>query len=284
LTQVDLSSQAAQSSNVRLGFIGAGNMARSLIGGLLKQGFDAQHIIASDPSAQCLQMVRDLGAQTAENNAALVASVDVVVLAVKPQVMADVLQPLAPLISQHQVLLVSIAAGINCASLAAWSSLSASIVRCMPNTPALLQCGATGLYANAGVSSQQRDLAQSILEAVGLAIWVDSEDQLDAVTALSGSGPAYFFLLMELMQANGEQLGLSAPMARALTLQTALGAAKMALDAEVDTATLRAQVTSPNGTTEAAIKSFQSNDFSKLVEQALNAAHQRSIDLAKELG
>ena len=284
MTQVDLSSQAAQSSNVRLGFIGAGNMARSLIGGLLKQGFDAQHIIASDPSAQCLQMVRDLGAQTAESNAALVASVDVVVLAVKPQVMADVLQPLAPLISQHKVLLVSIAAGINCASLSAWSSPTAPIVRCMPNTPALLQCGATGLYANARVSSQQRDLAQSILEAVGLAIWVDSEDQLDAVTALSGSGPAYFFLLMELMQANGEQLGLSAPMARALTLQTALGAAKMALDAEVDTATLRAQVTSPNGTTEAAIKSFQSNDFSKLVEQALNAAHQRSIDLAKELG
>ncbi|WP_139292822.1 pyrroline-5-carboxylate reductase family protein, partial [Pseudomonas aeruginosa] len=156
--------------------------------------------------------------------------------------------------------------------------------RCMPNTPALLRQGASGLYANAQVSAAQREQAGQLLSAVGIALWLDDEAQIDAVTAVSGSGPAYFFLLMQAMTDAGEKLGLSRETASRLTLQTALGAAQMALSSEVEPAELRRRVTSPNGTTEAAIKSFQANGFEALVEQALNAASQRSAELAEQLG
>jgi pyrroline-5-carboxylate reductase len=272
----------------RIAFIGAGNMAASLIGGLRAQGVPAERIRASDPGAeQRAKVSAEHGIFICADNAEAVAGVDVIVLAVKPQVMKSVCQALAPHLTEGQ-LIVSIAAGIPCDSLERWLGEQAAavpaIVRCMPNTPALLGQGVSGLYATARVSAEQRQQAEQLLSAVGVALWLDDEQQIDAVTAVSGSGPAYFFLLIEAMTAAGEQLGLPRATAAQLTLQTALGAARMALESEVDAAELRRRVTSPNGTTEAAIKSFQAGGFEALVHQALTAAATRSAELAEQLG
>jgi pyrroline-5-carboxylate reductase len=268
-----------------LAFIGAGNMASALIGGLVKQGFAPARITASDPHAPTLEKLQRVAPVTlTSDNLAAIAAADVIVLAVKPQVMKQVLQPLAATLQQKRPLIISIAAGIEIASIETWLGGALPIVRCMPNTPALVQLGATGLFANAAVSAAQRELADSILRAVGIALWVDDEGQLDAVTAVSGSGPAYFFLVMEAMQAAGEQLGLSADTAKMLTLQTALGAARMALDADVDTAELRRRVTSPNGTTERAIQNFETDNLREIFVRALTVCRDRSQELARELG
>jgi len=270
-------------SKTRIAFIGAGNMAASLIGGLRAQGLDATLIRASDPGADTRAKISaEHGIETFADNVQAVDGADVVVLAVKPQAMKAVCEALRPALTQSQVV-VSIAAGITCASMAAWLG-ERPIVRCMPNTPALLRQGTSGLYANALVNEEQRGQAEQLLSAVGLALWLDEEQQLDAVTAVSGSGPAYFFLLMEAMTAAGEKLGLPRETAEKLTLQTALGAAHMAVASDVDAAELRRRVTSPAGTTEAAIKSFQANGFEALVEKALGAAAHRSAELAEQLG
>lgn len=267
----------------RITFIGAGNMATSLIGGLLAQGIPASHIRASDPGAeQRAKVAAEFGIELFESNAEAIAGADVVVLATKPQVLKGVSQALAPSLQPGQ-LIVSIAAGITCASLASWLG-DVAIVRCMPNTPALLRQGVSGLYANAKVSAAQRLQAEQLLSAVGLALWLDEEQLIDAVTAVSGSGPAYFFLLIEAMTAAGEKLGLPRATAAQLTLQTALGAARMATESDVEAAELRRRVTSPNGTTEAAIKTFQAGGFEALVQQALDAAARRSAELAEQLG
>ena len=268
----------------KLAFIGAGNMARSLIGGLLNRGYPAQKLSCSDPSEACLTAAQKLGPiTTTHSNLDIIADADLVILAVKPQVLKDVLQPLSSLLKQGRPLLVSIAAGINSASLQQWAGDEVPIVRCMPNTPALLQEGASALYATDQVSDAQRSLAETVLSAVGIVAWVEAEPTLDVVTALSGSGPAYFFLFMEAMQAVGEQLGLDAETAQRLTQQTALGAARMAVESDDDVAELRRKVTSPNGTTEAAIQSFENSQLRETVELALTAAFLRSQDLAKEL-
>ena len=267
----------------RIAFIGAGNMAASLIGGLLARGLPAANLSASEPLAEQRQRIAAAhGIRVTEDNAAAIAGADIIVLAVKPQVMKPVCQALAPALPAG-ALIVSIAAGIPCASLSAWLG-TAAIVRCMPNTPALLREGASGLYANARTSAAQREQAGELLGAVGLALWLDEEAQIDAVTAVSGSGPAYFFLLMEAMSAAGQRLGLDAATASLLARQTALGAARMALESDVDPAELRRRVTSPKGTTEAAIKTFQAGGFEALVEQALQAAAHRSAELAEQLG
>jgi len=186
---------------------------------------------------------------------------------------------------EHGPLIVSIAAGISCDSLQRWlGPRPQAIVRCMPNTPALLRQGVSGLFANAQVSAEQKAQAEQLLSAVGMALWLDEEHLIDAVTAVSGSGPAYFFLLIEAMTAAGQQLGLPRETAAQLTLQTALGAARMVCESDVEAAELRRRVTSPNGTTEAAIKAFQAGGFEQLVQQALNAAAQRSAELAEQLG
>lgn len=269
----------------QLAFIGAGNMASALIGGLVKQGFGPDRISASDPTSASLDKLRAIApVRTTADNLAAVANADVIVLAVKPQVMKQVLEPLADILQQRKPLIISIAAGIEIASIARWLGGDLPIVRCMPNTPALVQLGATGLFANAQVSTEQKQLADSILRAVGIALWVDSEAQLDAVTAVSGSGPAYFFLVMEAMQAAGEKLGLAREVSAQLTLQTALGAARMAIDSDVDVVELRRRVTSPNGTTERAIASFENDNLRGLFENALTACDARSRELAKELG
>ncbi|AYC31132.1 pyrroline-5-carboxylate reductase [Pseudomonas cavernae] len=271
-------------SQPRIAFIGAGNMAASLIGGLRAQGLAADAIRASEPNAeQRARIAAEHGIQVSADNAEAIQGAEIIVLAVKPQVMKTVCQALAPSLSGNP-LIVSIAAGISCASLENWLGASRAIVRCMPNTPALLREGVSGLYANANVSAAQRQQAEQLLSAVGLALWLDEEQLIDAVTAVSGSGPAYFFLLIEAMTAAGEQLGLPRATAAQLTLQTALGAARMAVASDVDAAELRRRVTSPAGTTEAAIKTFQAGGFETLVKHALDAAAQRSAELAEQLG
>jgi pyrroline-5-carboxylate reductase len=272
-------------SKPSIAFIGAGNMASSIIGGLIAKGFAADAIIASDPYPQSLVNLRTIAAvRTTADNHTAISGADVVVLAVKPQVMKPILEDLASSIQAQQPLIVSIAAGIETSSLDRWLGGNMAIVRCMPNTPALVQSGATALYANAKVTAPQRELADQILRAVGIALWVEQESELDAVTAVSGSGPAYFFLVMEAMQAAGEQLGLSADTAKQLTLQTALGAAQMAIASDVDVAELRRRVTSPGGTTEQAIKVFEDDGLRELFYRALTACRDRSEQLARSLG
>ena len=218
------------------------------------------------------------------DNYAAVAHADAIVLAVKPGIIKPVSQELASQVEDQGSLIISIAAGIREASLRHWLGEQTAIVRTMPNTPALVQSGATALYANPNTSEEQRNIAESILRAVGVAIWVDDEALMDAVTALSGSGPAYFFLFMEAMQTVGCELGLPEKTARLLTLQTAFGAAKMALESSEGVSTLRERVTSPGGTTERAIKSFQDDHLEALVRTALKAAAERSRELGIELG
>lgn len=270
-------------SNTRIAFIGAGNMAASLIGGLRTQGVAADRIRASDPGAETRERIaREQGIEVFADNAEAVKHADVILLAVKPQMMKAVCQALASALTPDQ-LIVSVAAGITSASMKAWLG-ERPIVRCMPNTPALLRKGVSGLYATDEVSHAQRQQAEALLAAVGIALWVDQERQLDAVTAVSGSGPAYFFLLMEAMTAAGEKLGLPRATAEQLALQTSLGAALMATGSDVDAAELRRRVTSPAGTTEAAIKSFQAAGFEGMVETALKAAADRSAEMAEQLG
>lgn len=268
------------SDDTTIGFIGAGNMAGALIEGLLARGFPAARLCAADSDPARLAPLSARGITTTTDNARLVSANTIVVLAVKPQVMAQVLQPLQSVLAGNDCLLVSVAAGIPVASLQAWTHPRQAIVRCMPNTPALVGAGATALYANAHCSDAQRDTAFAILGAVGQACWLDTEAHLDAVTALSGSGPAYFFLLMEAMQSAGERLGLPPDTARELCLQTALGAARLALASDVDVAELRRRVTSPGGTTEAALRQFGDEDFSGIVLRALTRAAERSRELA----
>ncbi len=269
----------------KLAFIGAGNMASSIIGGLVSKGFAPKRIIASDPLPATLENLKAIApVRTASDNIQAVLDADVVILAVKPQAMKEVLLPLAATLQQKRPLIISIAAGIEIRSIEQWLGEALPIVRCMPNTPALVQVGATALFANAAVSTEQKRLADTILRAVGIALWVDEEAQLDAVTALSGSGPAYFFLVMEAMQAAGETLGLNPDVAKTLTLQTALGAAQMAISSAVDAAELRRRVTSPKGTTERAIATLEQGGLRELFERALTDACARSKELAQELG
>ncbi|MDD2222383.1 MAG: pyrroline-5-carboxylate reductase [Pseudomonas sp.] len=268
--------------NTQITFIGAGNMAGSLIGGLCKQGVKAEQICASDPGPAALEALQNSYAiNTFSDNGVAIQQADIIVLAVKPQVMRQVCEQLAPYITQQQ-LVISIAAGITCASLSRWLGVE-SIVRCMPNTPALIQQGVSGLYATQQVSAEQREQAQQLLSAVGLAVWLDTEQQIDAVTAVSGSGPAYFFLLIEAMTAAGIKLGLPADTAAQLAKYTAQGASTMACQSSLEAAQLRQQVTSPNGTTEAAIRSFQQGGFTELVERAVRSAASRSAELAQQL-
>ena len=270
-------------SKTRIAFIGAGNMAASLIGGLRAKGLEAEQIRASDPGAETRSKVAaEHGIAVFADNAEAIKDAEVVVLAVKPQAMKAVCEAIRPNLKPNQ-LVVSIAAGITCASMNNWLGAQ-PIVRCMPNTPALLRQGVSGLFATAEVSAEQRQQAEELLSAVGIALWIDEEQQLDAVTAVSGSGPAYFFLLIEAMTAAGVKLGLPADIAAQLTVQTALGAAHMAVASDVDAAELRRRVTSPAGTTEAAIKSFQAGGFEALVEKALGAAAHRSAEMAEQLG
>lgn len=271
-------------NNSKIVFIGGGNMARSLIGGLVADGLSANNIHVLDTQKAVLQTLKQTFAvQVHEDLATAVASADVILLAVKPQQMQEVVKSLAT-VWPANALLISIAAGIRLADLGRWLQKDAAIVRAMPNTPSLVQAGATALFANDHVSEQQREQAEAILRAVGLALWLDSETKMDAVTALSGSGPAYFFLVMEAMENAAIELGLSQETARLLCLETAFGAAKMALESDLPAATLRQQVTSPGGTTERAIHELEDGGLHGLFENALVAAALRARELGDQLG
>ncbi len=271
-------------SNSDIGFIGGGNMATSLIGGLIAKGFSPKTICVSDPDAARLDHLRQrFGVDTGSDNAKP-AACPTVVLAVKPQIMREVATALAPTLEGRNPLLVSIAAGVRVSDIDRWAGGGKAIVRTMPNTPALVGCGATALFANDQVDAAQRTAADDILQAAGITLWVDDEGLLDAVTALSGSGPAYFFLLMEIMQAAGVSMGLDRATAKRLTLQTALGAARIALDEDEDPAVLRERVTSPKGTTERAIVAMREGGIEALVERGITAAQRRSVELGDALG
>ena len=263
-----------------IGFIGAGNMATSLAGGMVAKGIRPARIWMSDPSKERLDEVAQLHrVHVSTENRDVASRVDVLVLAVTPQMMEQVCTDLRDLIAERQPLVISIAAGVTVGNLRNWLG-STPIVRCMPNTPSLVQAGATGLYAADDVSDAQKAMAREILGSVGIAFWFDEEKELDAVTAVSGSGPAYFFLLMESLIEAAKAQGLDAGTARQMVLQTAWGATQLAITSEVGPDVLRQQVTSPGGTTAAALNVFEEAGFREQVQAAVAAARERSEELA----
>ncbi len=263
-----------------IAFIGAGNMASSIIGGLTQSGYPANRIRAADPNDDNRSNVSNTyGVISTSENATAVDHADVVVLAVKPQIMQSVCEALQSHLPEH-CLVISIAAGVTCANLNKWLGNDTAIVRCMPNTPAQVGLGASGLFANTQVSTAQKQHAETILGAVGITRWVDTEALIDAVTAISGSSPAYFFLFIEAMVEAGVTLGLDKSSATELAIQSALGAATLAQQSEDDIVTLRQKVTSPNGTTEQAIKVLEEKGLRDTVKQAMHACAQRAKELA----
>lgn len=266
-----------------IAFIGVGNMARAIIEGLLSNGYPTDRLWITSRHPEKLADLAARGLHATDDNDRAIRAADVVVLAVKPQGMQALAETHRAAVQARKPLLISVAAGITAAALEHWFGGDLAIVRCMPNTPALVQTGASGLYANPRVSPAQRQQTEAILAAVGLTLWVEQETQIDAVTAVSGSGPAYYFLFMEAMAKAGEQLGLDADTALKLTLQTALGAARMASQSEHSPARLRAQVTSPKGTTEQAILTFQQRELDAAVLAAMQACKARAEALSEEL-
>ena len=248
-------------------------------------GHVAKRLTVSDPDSDKLSRLAALyGIHTTNDNHLAIASADVVVLAVKPQILKGVATDLAPAIQEKQPLVISIAAGVQESALHRWLGESVALVRGMPNPPAMLQAGATGLHAGKGVNKEQKSLAESILRAVGITCWVDEESLMDVVTAISGSGPAYFFLVMEAMEDAARDMGMDEDTARLLTLQTALGAARMAMESNDPPGILRSKVTSPGGTTEKALARFEQGNLRGLFRDALTAARDRSEELSKMLG
>jgi len=259
-------------------------MASSLMSGLIASGHSPEQIWVSDiDPGTLLALSAKLQVNTTSSNEHLIDAVDVVVLAIKPQQFQAVAEAIVASVQKKNPLVVSIAAGVSQKSLSRWLGEKVAIVRCMPNAPALVLTGATALHANANVSEQQMDLAENIMRAVGISLWVQDEADLDTVTAVSGSGPAYYFLLMEAMEKSAQALGLDEQIARLLVQQTALGAAKIALESSESPRQLRQRVTSPGGTTQQAIEIFEQSDFMGLVARALLAAHNRSVELSQTL-
>lgn len=266
-----------------LTFIGGGNMARSLIGGLIARGAAANRITVADPlSAQLESLQRQFGVRVSANNDEAVRDAEIIVLAVKPQEMHTVTEGLGAAVAGRP-LIVSVAAGIRASDIQRWCS-GLPVIRCMPNRPALQGCGMTGLYATANVSEQQRQSAFDLLSAVGAAVWLEQEAQLDAVTAVSGSGPAYFFLLIEMLEQTGIALGLPAEVSRQLAVETAYGSGRMAREATESAAVLREQVTSKGGTTAAALQVLEGRNVHAIFAEAITAAARRSAQIADEFG
>ena len=269
-----------------IAFIGGGNMASCIIGGMIANGFSAQDIIVSEPGDESRLRLEDTyGLTTLTDNQAAAKQADLIVLAVKPQIMRSVAIDLTPALGANSVV-VSIAAGIPLRALQTWLGADTAIVRAMPNTPAMLLEGATGLFANQHVDPTKRDLVTTIFQAIGYACWVETEAQIDAVIAVSGSGPAYFFRIIEIMQKVGQELGLPEQIARELSLQTALGSTRMATESGVGAAQLREQVTSPGGTTQAALNTFEQlgleATFREAMRSALNRAEEMAIDFSAQ--
>lgn len=268
-----------------IAFIGAGNMAGSLIGGLIADNYPANSIWATNPLSERLESLKKtFGIKTTPDNKEAVVQADVIVFAVKPSELKNVALELNDVFLQRKPLVISIVTGITCQTMSQWTECpDLPIVRAMPNTPALLRSGVTGLFANQFVSEEQRIIAESILRAVGITMWFSKEDDLNIVTALSGSGPAYFFLFMEYINDWATKKGLTQDQAQLLTVNTALGAARMALESDKEISELRRQVTSPGGTTAQAIKAFEQGKLGNLIDQALSAAYDRAVELAESM-
>ncbi|MCF1182500.1 pyrroline-5-carboxylate reductase [Marichromatium gracile] len=267
-----------------IAFIGGGNMATSLIAGLIADGYDAAAIRVVEPDDQRRgELQARFGVRAFAAGADAIDGVGIVALCVKPQVAAAVCRDLAPALAARRVLVISVMAGVREATLQRWLGAPLPVVRAMPNTPAMVQTGAIGLHASAEVDAAGRNHAETILRAAGLTRWVDSETQIDAVTAISGSGPAYFLRFMEALEEAGVALGLDAETARLLTVQTALGAAKMAMESDETPARLRERVTSPGGTTARALAVFDGADLHDLVARAARAACDRAAEISTEL-
>ncbi|PMR75925.1 pyrroline-5-carboxylate reductase [Billgrantia endophytica] len=269
----------------RVTFIGAGNMASAIIGGMISNGHPATAITATSPSDAFLEPIHErYGIRTNTDNTTAVRDADIVVLAVKPQVMRDVCEGLRDTLQRQRPLIISVAAGLDADTLQAWLGGDLPLIRCMPNTPSLVGAGAAGLFASPQVSEEQRTQATGLLEAVGLVEWVEEEGLLDAVTAVSGSGPAYFFLMFEAMEEAGVKLGLSAETARRLALQTALGAARMAQGSDLTPARLKRNVMSPGGTTERAVEYLEHAGLRDTMAKAMEACARRAREMADEFG
>jgi pyrroline-5-carboxylate reductase len=265
-------------------FIGAGNMSRSIIAGMLATGFPAEDLAASNRSAPRLEVLRELGlTRLGQDNRAAAAGADVVVLAVKPQGLEAVCRELAGLLGAQQ-LVISLAAGIESEAIAAWIGPGPALLRCVPNTPSRLGAGASMACACRDVTPLQRDRAQAILDCLGITRWTDDEELLHAVTALSGSGPAYFFTIMQAMIDEAVRMGLDEGSARTLCAQTCLGAGRMLAECEDDAAALARAVTSPGGTTERALAVLAEEDLGGVLSRAMRAAQLRSQELAMTLG
>ena len=270
--------------NKKISFIGGGNMAQALISGLVSCGVKPSLITVADPSSEAREQLAAKGLNTVDPTAdakAAVIGADIVVLAVKPQVMKAVVSGFADVLDTQ--LVISVAAGLSTELLSNMLGGYGNIVRAMPNTPAMIQMGATGLYGTDDISAEQKQLATAVMEASGLVMWVDNEEHMHAVTAVSGSAPAYMFYFIEAMVDGAVALGLDKEQASALALQTMLGAAKMALGSEDAPSELRRKVTSPNGTTQAAIESMQTNDISRQIIEAMQACYDRSQALSEEM-
>ncbi len=272
-------------SNTRLAILGGGNMGRALLGGLLRHGTRPEHVSVGENSAAAREaLTRDFGIQASADNATAVRDASLVVVAVKPQTAGTVLRAIRPVLQANRPLVVSIAAGLRIESLQDWCGASVPVVRAMPNQPALLGAGATGIYAPDSISAAQRQEAERVLQAVGEVVWVPDEDALDVVTALSGSGPAYFFLVAELMAQGACELGLDPLAAKRLATATLHGAGLLAGAADADLARMRAEVTSKGGTTEAAVAVLNAADLKGIFSRALRSAAQRSRELATQFG
>jgi pyrroline-5-carboxylate reductase len=270
-------------SNMKITFIGGGNMACALIGGLLRQGYEADNlkVVEISPGA-CEKITQEFNVAAIDNLREGLPGCDVLLLAVKPQQLLKVAGELAPLLANQ--LVISIAAGIRANDVSRWMRGHERIVRAMPNTPALIGLGVTGLYALPGVSLEEKRHAEAILATVGSTLWLEDEESLDALTAISGSGPAYVFYFIESMQQAAQELGLDPAQARSLSLQTFLGASTLAASGKEDAATLRARVTSPGGTTERAVRVLESKGVKSAIIGAAHAARLRSRELANEFG
>lgn len=270
---------------MHIAFIGGGHMATSLIGGLRARGMPAGELSVADPlPAQLDSLHRQFGVRVTPDNVAAVQDADVVVLAVKPQEMASAARGIAAAVAARRRVVVSIAAGIRLQDLARWLGPVAPLVRAMPNRPALIGAGITALCAGATVRPDERGIVEGVLDACGKTVWVESEAQMDVVTAVSGSGPAYFFLLIEALEAAGVELGLAPDAARQLAVETARGAGSMAAESKATPAELRAQVTSKGGTTAAALEVLETAGVRAIFAEAVAAATRRSAELAREFG
>ncbi len=267
-----------------LGFIGGGNMASSLIGGLVPDTLSPRKVLVGEPDAEKRSRLEKLfGISGFENNVEVIEAADVIIVAVKPQIISEVLRPLAEELTKRQPLIISIVAGIRTQSFNILLGNEHALIRVMPNTPALVGRGASGLYASPGVSEGQKIIAETLMGATGITEWVDTESDIDTVTALSGSGPAYFMLFMKALSDAAVAAGLDEQTARRLTIETAAGAAELARPGAETLDELIRKVTSPGGTTERALKSFNKNEFTRIVGEALEAARTRSEQIAAEL-